>query len=41
MATSARKYDTSNLSHLKDLKLIAKASEPDEWMNTVEYIPFK
>lgn len=26
---------------VKDLELIAKASEPDEWMNTVEYIPFK
>jgi len=26
---------------VKDLKLIAKASEPDEWMNAVEYIPFK
>lgn len=25
---------------VKDLELIAKASEPDEWMNTVEYIPF-
>ena len=26
---------------VKDLELIAKASEADEWMNTVEYIPFK
>ena len=26
---------------VKDLELIAKAFEPDEWMNTVEYIPFK
>lgn len=26
---------------VKDLELIANASEPDEWMNTVEYIPFK
>lgn len=26
---------------VKDLELIAKASEPDEWMNIVEYIPFK
>ncbi|WP_199247633.1 DUF5615 family PIN-like protein [[Phormidium] sp. ETS-05] len=26
---------------VKDLELIAKASEPDEWMNAVEYIPFK
>jgi Domain of unknown function (DUF5615) len=26
---------------VQDLELIAKASEPDEWMNTVEYIPFK
>ncbi|NEQ68392.1 MAG: hypothetical protein F6K21_23400 [Symploca sp. SIO2D2] len=26
---------------VRDLELIAKASEPDEWMNTVEYIPFK
>ena len=26
---------------VKDLELIAKASKPDEWMNTVEYIPFK
>lgn len=24
-----------------DLELIAKASKPDEWMNAVEYIPFK
>lgn len=26
---------------VEDLELIAKASEPDEWINTVEYIPFK
>ena len=26
---------------VKDLELIAQASEPDEWMNTIEYIPFK
>ncbi|HEY9801918.1 MAG TPA: DUF5615 family PIN-like protein [Leptolyngbyaceae cyanobacterium] len=26
---------------VKDLELIAKASEIDEWMNVVEYIPFK
>ena len=26
---------------VKDLELIAKASEPDEWVNAVEYIPFK
>lgn len=26
---------------VRDLELIAKASKPDEWMNTVEYIPFK
>ncbi|WP_416665919.1 DUF5615 family PIN-like protein [Egbenema bharatensis] len=26
---------------VRDLELIAKASEPDEWMNTVEYVPFK
>ncbi len=26
---------------VRDLELIAKASEPDEWTNTVEYIPFK
>jgi hypothetical protein len=25
----------------KDLEFIAKASEIDEWMNIVEYIPFK
>lgn len=25
---------------VKDLELIAKASEPDEWKNMVEYIPF-
>ncbi|MEG4283986.1 DUF5615 family PIN-like protein [Microcoleus sp. A006_D1] len=25
---------------VKDLELIALASESDEWMNTVEYIPF-
>jgi hypothetical protein len=26
---------------VKDLEQIAKASEPDEWVNSVEYIPFK
>ena len=26
---------------VKDLELIAKASEPEEWFYTVEYIPFK
>lgn len=26
---------------VRDLELIAKASEADEWMNAVEYIPFK
>jgi hypothetical protein len=26
---------------INDLELIAKASEPDEWANAVEYIPFK
>jgi hypothetical protein len=26
---------------VKDLELIAKASEPDEWIDVVEYIPFK
>jgi hypothetical protein len=26
---------------VRDLELIAKASEPDEWINTVEYLPFK
>ncbi|MBD1872855.1 DUF5615 family PIN-like protein [Nodosilinea sp. FACHB-131] len=26
---------------VKDLELIAKASEPDDWKNTVEYIPYK
>jgi len=26
---------------VRDLELIAKASESDEWMNAVEYIPFK
>lgn len=26
---------------VRDLEFIAKASEPDEWMNAVEYIPFK
>lgn len=25
---------------VKDLELIALASEPDEWLNTVEYLPF-
>ncbi len=26
---------------VKDLELIAKASEPAEWVNAVDYIPFK
>ncbi|MDJ1184615.1 DUF5615 family PIN-like protein [Roseofilum casamattae] len=26
---------------VQDLELIATASEPDEWVNAVEYIPFK
>lgn len=26
---------------VKDLELIARSSEPDEWINTVEYISFK
>ncbi len=26
---------------VKDLELIAKASEPDDWKNVVEYIPYK
>ena len=26
---------------VEDLELIAKASEEDEWLNAVEYIPFK
>lgn len=26
---------------VKDLEIIAKASEADEWLNAVEYIPFK
>jgi hypothetical protein len=26
---------------VESLELIAKASEIDEWMNAVEYIPFK
>jgi hypothetical protein len=26
---------------VKDLELIAKASEPDDWKNAVEYIPYK
>jgi hypothetical protein len=25
---------------VKDLELIAKASEPAEWLNTVEHLPF-
>jgi hypothetical protein len=25
---------------VKDLELIAQASEPDEWSNTVEHLPF-
>jgi hypothetical protein len=26
---------------VQDLELIAESSEPDEWKNVVEYIPFK
>lgn len=26
---------------VRDLELIAKASDPEEWINIVEYIPFK
>jgi hypothetical protein len=26
--------------YVKDLELIAQASEPKEWMNTIEYLPF-
>ncbi|XPM53226.1 MAG: DUF5615 family PIN-like protein [Leptolyngbya sp. IPPAS B-1204] len=26
---------------VRDLELIARASEPEEWRNVVEYIPFK
>jgi hypothetical protein len=26
---------------VKDLEFIAKASAPDDWINVVEYIPFK
>ena len=25
--------------YVKDLELIAQASEPDEWLNTVQYLP--
>jgi hypothetical protein len=25
---------------VKDLELIARASEPDEWLNTIEHLPF-
>jgi hypothetical protein len=25
---------------VKDLELIAQASEPDEWLNRIEYLPF-
>jgi Domain of unknown function (DUF5615) len=25
---------------VKDLELIAKASDPDEWMSTIEYLPY-
>jgi hypothetical protein len=27
--------------YVKDLELIAQASEPDEWFNTIEYLPFQ
>lgn len=26
--------------YVKDLELLAKASEPDEWLNVVEHLPF-
>jgi Domain of unknown function (DUF5615) len=26
---------------VKDLELIAQASEPNEWLNTIEYLPFQ
>ncbi|MGA7934798.1 MAG: DUF5615 family PIN-like protein [Kovacikia sp.] len=26
--------------YVKDLELIAQASEPDEWLNIIEYLPF-
>lgn len=25
---------------VRDLELIAKASDPDEWLNTIEYLPY-
>jgi Domain of unknown function (DUF5615) len=27
--------------YVKDLELIAQSSEPNEWLNTVEYLPFQ
>jgi hypothetical protein len=27
--------------YVRDLELIAQASEPGEWLNTVEYLPFQ
>ena len=27
--------------YVKDLELIAQSSEPDEWFNTIEYLPFQ
>ena len=26
--------------YVRDLELIAQASEPDEWLNTIEHLPF-
>ena len=26
--------------YVRDLELIAKSSEPEEWMNVVEFLPF-
>ena len=26
--------------YVEDLELVAKASEADEWMNRIEYLPF-
>jgi hypothetical protein len=27
--------------YVQDLELIAQASEPEEWLNIVEYLPFQ
>ncbi len=34
-------YLASEIKFVKDLELIAKASEPDDWKNAVEYIPYR